>query len=98
MPFAARSYAERRGLPTCPDELCDHTLVFQVAEQTTTLSTYGKTLPDLERPPFVAIKTDVSSAQMLAVANGGRDRLAADLHRRPADRARAGRLQPELSP
>ena len=70
MPFAAQSYVERHGLPTEPVEISDHKLVFQISDQTGTLSTYGKTLPDLPRPPFVAIKTNVSSAHMLAVANG----------------------------
>lgn len=70
MPFASQSYVERHGLPSTPEEIGHHTLVFQVAEQTSTLSTYGKTLPDLARAPFVAIKTNVTSAHILAVANG----------------------------
>lgn len=70
MPFASQAYAERHGLPSKKEDIGHHTLVFQVAEQTETLSTYGKTLPALPRIPFISIKTNVSSAHTLAVANG----------------------------
>ncbi|MFH6783624.1 MULTISPECIES: LysR family transcriptional regulator [Methylobacterium] len=70
MPFASNSYANKFGLPTRIEEISDHTLVFQISEETSTLSTYGKTLPALPRAPAIAIKTNASSAHTLAVANG----------------------------
>lgn len=70
MPFAANSYANKYGLPTKLEEFSEHTLVFQVSEQTSTLSTYGKNLPALPRAPVIAIKTNAASAHTLAVANG----------------------------
>ncbi len=70
MPFAAQSYVDRNGLPATPADLSRHTIVLQIAEQTATLALYSKTLPDLPSPPFVALKTNVSSAHTLAVANG----------------------------
>ena len=70
MPFASQSYVDRNGLPTSPAELSRHTVVLQIAEQTATLALYSKTLPDLPSPPFIALKTNVSSAHTLAVANG----------------------------
>ncbi|MEN3210896.1 LysR family transcriptional regulator [Methylorubrum populi] len=70
MPFASRAYAARNGLPTNVDELIEHRLILQIAEQTSQLSIFGDMLPRFPYPPTVPITTNTSSALALAIANG----------------------------
>ncbi|MBA9070198.1 DNA-binding transcriptional LysR family regulator [Methylobacterium sp. RAS18] len=70
MPFASRAYVGRNGLPTTVEELVQHRLILQIAEQASHLSIFGDMLPRFPYPPSVPITTNTSSALALAIANG----------------------------
>lgn len=70
MPFASNAYVAQHGLPKTLDELGDHRLVLQLAEQASQLSLFRKIAPTMARIPTVAFTTNVSSAHALAIANG----------------------------
>ena len=70
MPFAAQSYINTYGLPTSLEELKTHRLVLHVAEQTEHEALFRKFWPDVPFIGTVALKTNVASAHLWAVAKG----------------------------
>ncbi len=70
MPFAGRSYIETYGAPTTLEEMRRHRLVLQVAEQTQTNELYEQMFPGIPHIGFVALRTNVSSAHLWAIAKG----------------------------
>jgi DNA-binding transcriptional LysR family regulator len=70
MPFAGRSYIETYGLPKTFEEGLNHRIVLQVADQTATQEIYDKLFGGKSQLGFVAMRTNVSSAHVWAVAKG----------------------------
>jgi len=70
MPFAARSYVEMYGAPTTLEELFKHRVVLQVAEQTSMQQIYDRLAPGVPQVGFVAMRNNVSSAHIWAIAKG----------------------------
>jgi len=70
MPFAAQSYINTYGLPTSLEELKTHRLVLHVAEQTEHEALFRKFWPDVPFIGTVALKTNVASAHLWAIAKG----------------------------
>ena len=70
MPYAAAAYVEAYGVPASVEELSEHRLVFQVAEQAAAPESYDFVFGD--RPPagLVCVRTNSSSAHALAVGSG----------------------------
>ena len=71
MPFAAPSYIRTYGVPTSVAELkTRHRIVFQVSEQSGGNAFYEQWFGDAQRPGFLAIRTNSSTAHAAAIANG----------------------------
>jgi DNA-binding transcriptional LysR family regulator len=70
MPFAGQSYVDTYGLPKTPEEGLNHRIVLQVADQTTTHEMYNRLFAGKPQAGFVAMRTNVSSAHLWAVAKG----------------------------
>ncbi|EKS31813.1 LysR family transcriptional regulator [Afipia clevelandensis] len=71
MPFASDNYISIYGLPKGEDDIREnHRIVMQVAEQTKTLALYKQHSKGRPQVGFVAMRTNVSSAHVWAVAKG----------------------------
>lgn len=71
IPYAARSYLERYGMPRNLEELLRHRICIQVAEQVAdTMPGYDQLFPGIPQPGFVAIRNNVSSAHYWSIAKG----------------------------
>lgn len=70
MPFASRSYIEMYGAPKTLEDLFNHRVVLQIAEQTAMKEIYDRVAPGVPQPGFVALRTNVSSAHIWAIAKG----------------------------
>lgn len=71
MPFVSDSYISIYGMPAGEDDIRqNHRIVMQVAEQTKTLALYKQHSKDKPQVGFVAMRTNVSSAHVWAVAKG----------------------------
>jgi DNA-binding transcriptional LysR family regulator len=70
MPFAGKSYIETYGIPTSMNEQDRHRIVLQVSDQTATQELYDRLFPGIPQAGFVAMRTNVSSAHVWAVARG----------------------------
>lgn len=70
MPFAAPSYVATYGAPKSLQELFQHRVVLQVAEQTLMQDLYNRVAPGVPQVGFVAMRTNVSSAHYWSVAKG----------------------------
>ena len=70
MPFVGRSYIDTYGLPHSIEDLPNHRIVLQIAEQTATQEFYNRLFPGVPQPGFVAVRTNVSSAHYWAIAKG----------------------------
>lgn len=70
MPFAGQSYIDTYGLPTTFQEGLNHRIVLQVADQTATQEIYDRLFAGKPQLGFVAMRTNVSSAHVWAVAKG----------------------------
>jgi DNA-binding transcriptional LysR family regulator len=68
--FASQKYIETYGAPKTVDELVKHRLVMQVAEQTAAKEAFESLFPGLSERDLLVMKTNVSSANYWAVANG----------------------------
>ena len=79
MPAAAPSYIEMYGVPKSVDDLRNHRLALQFAEQTGTQELYERVFPGVPQLGLVAFRTNNSSALLWAIIKGA-DRLVADLH------------------
>jgi DNA-binding transcriptional LysR family regulator len=70
MPFASQEYIETHGAPRTAEELLKHRLVLQVADQTAAKETLESWFPGCSLGDLLVMKTNVSSANYWAVANG----------------------------
>jgi DNA-binding transcriptional LysR family regulator len=70
MLFASPKYLETYGTPTTAEELIKHRLVMQVADQTAAKETFDSWFPGHAQQDLLVMKTNVSSANYWAVANG----------------------------
>ena len=70
MLFASPKYLETYGTPTTAEELIKHRLVMQVADQTAAKETFDSWFPGHAPQDLLVMKTNVSSANYWAVANG----------------------------
>jgi len=70
MLFASPKYLETCGTPTTAAELIKHRLVMQVADQTAAKETFDSWFPGHAQQDLLVMKTNVSSANYWAVANG----------------------------
>jgi DNA-binding transcriptional LysR family regulator len=68
--FASQKYIETYGAPRTPDELVKHRLVMQVADQTAAEEAFESMFPGYSQRDLLVMKTNVSSANYWAVANG----------------------------
>jgi DNA-binding transcriptional LysR family regulator len=68
--FASQKYIETYGAPRTADELVKHRLVMQVAAQTAAKETFESLFPGRSQRDLLVMKTNVSSANYCAVANG----------------------------
>jgi len=70
MPFAAKSYIERYGIPKTMEELLRHRICLQITEQLPITKLYDHYFPGVPQPGFVAMRTNVGSAHYWAIAKG----------------------------
>ena len=70
MLFASQKYLETYGVPTTTEQLVKHRLVMQVADQTAAKETFDSWFPGCSQADLLVMKTNVSSANYWAVANG----------------------------
>jgi DNA-binding transcriptional LysR family regulator len=70
MPFASPSYIETYGMPRSREDLLNHRVVMQFADQTSTKELFDQTFPGVPQVGFVAMKNNVSTAHVWAVAKG----------------------------
>jgi len=68
--FASQKYIDTYGAPRTPDELVKHRLVMQVADQTGAKEAFENLFPGYSQRDLLVMKTNVSSANYWAVANG----------------------------
>jgi len=68
--FASQKYIETYGAPRTADELVKHPLVMQVADQTAAKEAFEDWFPGYSQKELLVMKTNVSSANYWAVANG----------------------------
>jgi DNA-binding transcriptional LysR family regulator len=68
--FAGQKYVEARGMPKTAAELIKHRLVMQVADQASFKEAFESFFPGLAPRDVLVMKTNVSSANYWAVANG----------------------------
>jgi DNA-binding transcriptional LysR family regulator len=70
MPFASPSYIETYGMPKSREDFLNHRVVMQFADQTATKELFEQTFPGVQQVGFVAMKNNVSTAHVWAVAKG----------------------------
>jgi DNA-binding transcriptional LysR family regulator len=70
MPYASRSYADTYGLPKKFEDIFQHRIVLQMAEQTKTQEVFDQLAGGVPQEGFVAMRTNVSSAHYWAIAKG----------------------------
>jgi DNA-binding transcriptional LysR family regulator len=68
--FAGQKYLETYGAPKTADELVKHRLVMQVTDRTTAKEAFESLFPGYSQRDLLVMKTNVSSANYWAVANG----------------------------
>jgi DNA-binding transcriptional LysR family regulator len=68
--FASQKYIDNYGAPRTPDEFAKHRLVMQVADQTAAKESFESFFPGHSQSDLLVMKTNVSSANYWAVANG----------------------------
>ena len=68
--FASPKYLEIHGAPCSLDEIRRHRLVLQVADEAAAKEAFESVFPGSAQRDFVVMKTNVSSANYWAVANG----------------------------
>jgi DNA-binding transcriptional LysR family regulator len=70
MPFASPSYIETYGMPKSREDMLNHRVVMQFADQTGTKELFDQTFPGAQQVGFIAMKNNVSTAHVWAVAKG----------------------------
>jgi DNA-binding transcriptional LysR family regulator len=68
--WASERYIQKYGSPRAPHELIKHRLVLQFADQTAAKETFESFFPGVAERDLLVMKTNVSSANYWAVANG----------------------------
>jgi DNA-binding transcriptional LysR family regulator len=68
--FASEKYIETYGAPQTVEELVKHRLVMQVADQAAAKETFESFFPGRSQRDLLVMRTNVSSANYWAVANG----------------------------
>jgi DNA-binding transcriptional LysR family regulator len=68
--FASQKYIETHGAPRTPEELVKHRFVMQVADQTAAKEAFESLFPGYAQRDLLVMRTNVSSANYWAVANG----------------------------
>ena len=68
--FASRKYIDTFGAPKTAEELTKHRLVLQIADQTASKEMFDSFFPGFSQRDLLVMKTNVSSANYWAVANG----------------------------
>jgi DNA-binding transcriptional LysR family regulator len=68
--FASQSYLDTYGMPKTKEDLLKHRIVLQVADQTSGQQVYDRVFPGANQAGFVAVRTNVSSANLWAIAKG----------------------------
>jgi DNA-binding transcriptional LysR family regulator len=68
--FASAKYIGTYGSPKSPAELVEHRLVMQVADQTAAKEVFASLFPGYSQRDLLVMRTNVSSANYWAVANG----------------------------
>src|SRR6201999_3467505 len=68
--WASKSYVEKYGAPRSAAELIKHRLVLQFADQIAAKETFESFFPGVPERDLLVMKTNVSSANYWAVANG----------------------------
>ncbi len=70
IPFASQSYIATYGTPETREELFNHRVVLQIAEQTAMQEIYDRVAPGVPQIGFVSLRTNVGSAHYWAIAKG----------------------------
>jgi DNA-binding transcriptional LysR family regulator len=70
MPFAAKEYLDRYGVPKNIPDLLRHRIVLQIADQLTSQQEYDALFPGVPQPGFVAVRTNAGSAHYWTIAKG----------------------------
>ena len=70
MLFASQKYIETYGAPKAAEELVKHRLVMQAADRTAAKEIFESWFPGYSQQDLLVMKTNVSSANYWAVANG----------------------------
>jgi DNA-binding transcriptional LysR family regulator len=70
MPFAAKEYLDRYGVPKSIPDLLRHRIVLQIADQLTSQAEYDALFPGVPQPGFVAVRTNAGSAHYWTIAKG----------------------------
>jgi DNA-binding transcriptional LysR family regulator len=70
MPFAGRSYIETYGTPKTMQEMANHRIVLQLAEQTKTRKLFDDLFAGIPWEGFVAMVNNTSTAHSWAIAKG----------------------------
>jgi DNA-binding transcriptional LysR family regulator len=68
--FASEQYLDTYGVPKTAQELVKHRLVMQLADDIASRDTFASLFPGYSERDLVVMKTNVSSANYWAVANG----------------------------
>jgi DNA-binding transcriptional LysR family regulator len=68
--FASQKYIETYGVPKTPSELVKHRLVMQVADRAAAKEAFESFFPGYAQRDLLVMRTNVSSANYWAVANG----------------------------
>jgi DNA-binding transcriptional LysR family regulator len=68
--FASQTYIDTFGAPRTAEELVKHRLVMQVADQAAAQETFESWFPGHSQQDLLVMKTNVSSANYWAIANG----------------------------
>jgi DNA-binding transcriptional LysR family regulator len=69
-PFASRSYIDTYGCPTSHEEMLNHRIVMQIADQTRGQEVYDQLFPGKSEVGFLSMVNNVSSANYWAIAKG----------------------------
>jgi DNA-binding transcriptional LysR family regulator len=68
--FASPQYIESRGAPKSIEDMAKHRLVLQVADEAAAKEAFESVFPGYDQRDLIIMKTNVSSANYWAVANG----------------------------
>lgn len=70
MPYASRAYVDTYGVPKKLEDMLQHRIVLQMAEQTSTQEVFAQLARGIPQEGWIAVRTNVSSAHYWAIAKG----------------------------